>query len=82
MVNISESGVLFRTDQGVPSIREIEMRFSLPTGVAGEAAAQVACRGVITRAAAQLGEPMAVAARITKFHFGRLRRAAGGSREI
>ena len=38
MVNISESGVLFRTNQEVPTIREIEMRFRLPTVMAGETA--------------------------------------------
>jgi PilZ domain len=75
MVNISESGVLFQTDQAAPSYREIEIRFSLPTGVEGEAAAQVACRGMITRAVASPGLPMAVAARIAKFHFGRSGRA-------
>lgn len=73
MVNISESGVLFQTDQGVPSISEIEMQFSLPTGVAGKAAAQVACRGVIARTVSSPGsaEPTGLAARIAKFQFVR-----------
>jgi PilZ domain len=71
IVNISESGVLFQTDQPAPSYREIEMRFSLPTGVAGETAAQVTCRGRIARVVSQLEMPAAVAARIAKFHFAR-----------
>jgi hypothetical protein len=73
MVNISESGVLFRIDQKVPSIKEIEMEFSLPADVAGEVAAQVACRGVIIRTVSWPGsaEPTGLAARITKFQFVR-----------
>lgn len=77
MVNISESGVLFRTSQKVPSIREIEMQFSLQT--ARGAAVQMACRGVIARTVSFPGsaEPTGLAARITKLH---LKRPARGPR--
>ena len=73
IVNISESGVLFRTNQEAPMTRDIEMQFSLPTSLTGEAAAQVACRGVITRAVSFAGsaEPTGLAARISKFRFER-----------
>jgi hypothetical protein len=71
MVNISESGVLFQTEQGVPASRDIEMSFSLPTGITGESAAQVACRGVITRTVSPPREPAVVAARFAKFSFVR-----------
>jgi hypothetical protein len=76
-VNISESGVLFQTEQGVPANGKIEMRFSLSTGVLGEPAAQVTCRGEIARAISEPGSGMALAARITKFHFGRAGRPPG-----
>lgn len=81
MVNISESGVLFQTDQGAPSNGVIEMRFSLSTGVAGESAAQVACRCEVARAISHPGStmPRALAARIIKFHFGSLRRTPRGA---
>ena len=86
IVNISKSGVLFQIDQGVPPHREIEMRFSLPTGMAGESAAHITCRCEVARTISHpgTGMPMALAARIIKFHFGsmpakanRLRNAAG-----
>ena len=75
-VNISEPGVLFRTDQKAPAIHEIEMRFRLPAGVVGEGAAQVACRGVITRTVSFPGsaEPTGLAVRIGRLHFERPRR--------
>lgn len=83
MVNISESGVLFQTYQEMPLNREIEMRFSLSTGVAGKPTAQVACRCEVARAISDPGNgmPMALAARIIKFYFGsptRTPRGAGG----
>lgn len=82
IVNISESGVLFQTSQEAPSIRELEMRFSLPTGVAGEAAAQMECRGVVTRTVSLPGsaEATGIAARITKFHF--VRANTSGLKEV
>ena len=82
MVNISESGVLFQTDQQALSTHEIEMGFSLPTGVAGEAAAQVECRGVIARTVPLTGgaKHTSIAARITKFQF--VRANAAGVKEV
>ena len=73
MVNISESGVLFETDQSVWPDTEIEMRFSLCTGGSGEKLAEVVCHGLIARAVSEPGSTRvkALAARITKFHFQR-----------
>lgn len=79
IVNISESGVLFRTGQRVGTNPGVEMRFSLSTGISGEAAVQVVCRGVIARTVSETGSTAvtAQAARITKFHFVRPGRTAG-----
>ncbi|MGH7866112.1 MAG: PilZ domain-containing protein [Candidatus Dormibacteraceae bacterium] len=79
IVNISESGMLFRTDQRLGANPEVEMRFSLSTGIRGEAAVQVVCRGVIARVVSEPGSMTvtALAARITKFHFVRPGRTAG-----
>jgi len=73
MVNISESGVLFETDHSAWPNTEVEMRFSLCTGISGEKLAQVVCHGSIARAISEPGSVRvtALAARITKFHFMR-----------
>jgi hypothetical protein len=47
--NISVSGVLLRTEHSVPLNTEIEMKFILPVEMSGEAAAEVACRGIVVR---------------------------------
>ena len=79
IVNISESGMLFRTDQRLGANPEVEMRFSLSTGIRGEGAVQVVCRGVIARVVTEPGGMTitALAARITKFHFVRPGRTVG-----
>ncbi|HEY6272590.1 MAG TPA: PilZ domain-containing protein [Terriglobales bacterium] len=77
MVNISESGVLFETEHSAWPNTEVEMGFSLCTGISGEAAAKVVCHGSIARAVCEPGSARvtALAARITKFHFVRPERA-------
>jgi len=73
MVNISESGVLFETDQSAWPNTAVEMRFSLGLESAGGWAARVVCQGLIARAITEAGgvRVRALAAKITKFHFVR-----------
>lgn len=73
MVNISESGVLFKTDHAAWPKTAVEMRFSLCTGISSELPARVVCRGLIARAVSEPGSARvtALAARITKFQFVR-----------
>lgn len=79
MVNISKSGVLFEADRSARPSTAVEMAFSLPAVSRNEGAAEVVCRGVIVRAISdpESGRPMALAARVSKFQFGRAGRTAG-----
>jgi len=48
-VNISESGVLFRTTSPLTAKTEIEMRLELPVVVRGEAAGEIVCLATVVR---------------------------------
>jgi hypothetical protein len=75
LVNISESGMLFLSQQAAQPNATVEIRFGLSTGKAGESPVQVACRGMIVRSVADAGRTAetGLAAKIIKFHFLRPR---------
>jgi PAS domain S-box-containing protein len=64
--NMSCSGVLFRAQQLLPPDSSLEMRFTLPLALVGEAAEEVSCNGYVVRAVepARPGEPPALASKL------------------
>ena len=71
---MSRSGVLFHGPQLFEEGASVALRFQLPVEIYGQPAALVACHGRIVRAvAAQEGEPMVLAATITRFRLVRRR---------
>ena len=48
--NLSQSGVLFRSDESLPSNALVEMIFEMPEEISGQKNSNVLCQGRITRA--------------------------------
>lgn len=72
-VNISRTGVLFRTQRMVAEQTPVEMSFELPVEIAHDSAAVIFCQGQIVRTIMPPAsdQPSAVAARIFEYRFTR-----------
>jgi hypothetical protein len=75
-VNISRSGVLFRTDSILSPKTPVEMRLALPAVIKNEAPGEVLCKGVVVRTEQSdiEGAPPALAVAIQNYRFARGRR--------
>jgi hypothetical protein len=74
---MSVSGVLFRAAQGLNPLTAIEMAVTLPAVLPGAGAAEIRCRGLITRSARETsdGPSSVLAASITGCRVVRPRQA-------
>jgi hypothetical protein len=72
-VNISRSGVLFRTDNVLSPNTPVEMRLALPVVINNEAPGEVLCKGVVVRAEQSDidGGPPALAVAIQNYRLAR-----------
>jgi hypothetical protein len=73
VVNISQSGVLFKAVQGLPENTIVEMRFEMPEEISGQRDAMVFCQGKITRGKlpSDDGAEVTMAASILDYQFDR-----------
>jgi hypothetical protein len=71
VVNISQSGVLFRAQQGLPENTIVEMRFEMPEEISGQRDAMVFCQGKVTRGkqSSEDGKEVVMAASILDYQF-------------
>jgi hypothetical protein len=71
VVNISQSGVLFRAQQGLPENTIVEMRFEMPEEISGQRDAMVFCQGRVTRGkqSSEDGKEVVMAASILDYQF-------------
>lgn len=78
-VNISVSGVLFRAAQPLKPQTAIEIALILPVAIAGEASAEIGCRGVMVRntPVKGSGQLSALAASIVRYRFVHDRQNSG-----
>jgi hypothetical protein len=73
VVNISQSGVLFKAVQGLPENTIVEMRFEMPEEISGQQDAMVFCQGKVTRGKlpSEDGKEVTMAASILDYQFDR-----------
>lgn len=71
--NISRSGVLLRVSDALKVSALVEMRFSLPSEIGGEKAAEIICQGWVVRALtpSTTEKVPVMAAKILEYHFVR-----------
>jgi hypothetical protein len=71
VANISQSGVLFKSTQGLPEDTIVEMRFQMPEEISGQKDAMVFCQGKITRGKlpSDEGKEVVMAASILDYQF-------------
>jgi hypothetical protein len=69
--NISRSGVLFRAEEALQPMAQLEISLVLPPEIAGVSAAEVVCRGEIVRTVEADTTTLhpALAAKILQYHF-------------
>ncbi len=69
--NISRSGMLFRAEESIPPMAQLEINLVLPAEIAGLAAAEVVCKGEVVRSipSDSRGITPALAAKILQYHF-------------
>lgn len=76
VVNISQSGVLFKAQQGLPENTIVEMRFEMPEEISGQKDAMVFCQGKVTRGKLpEEGKEVVMAASILDYQFDREKHA-------
>jgi two-component system, cell cycle sensor histidine kinase and response regulator CckA len=67
--NISRSGVLFRAEELLDPMAQLEISLVLPPEIAGLSAAEVVCRGEVVRTTDTSAVHPALAAKILQYHF-------------
>ncbi|MGH9403399.1 MAG: PilZ domain-containing protein [Terriglobia bacterium] len=74
-VNISMSGVLFRSAQSLQPKTQVEIALTLPVAISGECPAELGCRGTVVRQVS-IEEPngsLVLAASILRYRFAHRR---------